>query len=210
MGGREGIQNMGAAAGVRISDAEADAIIANLNRRFTGVREWHKTIREATKQRIVTVELPMGHKRHLVGAKKRPQVVCNTLVQGTAAAGMKMGLMECAKDGLIKYMGGLIHDEVVNTNVPTNEAEDLKVAQEEALLRGMRKLIKNVPIESKVGQYWRYVCQGLPTKWILKIIVCITTMVTSTFLIVVDSQFIKCVLCAEWTLEKHERLSSSS
>ena len=106
----------------------------------------------------------MGHKRHLVGAKKRPQVVCNTLVQGTAAAGMKMGLMECAKDGLIKYMGGLIHDEVVNTNVPTNEAEDLKVAARRLSSKcfvGMRKmdfdqlLMFLVEVESKVGQYWR-------------------------------------------------------
>ena len=157
MGGRDGIQHMGATAGVRISDDEADSIIRNLNRRFTAVGSWHNLIRRASKQRMVTVDLPWGHKRHLVGQKNRPQTICNTMVQGTAAIGLKMALLECAKDGLIDYMGGLVHDEVVATNVPTRQADEYRQAVEEALLRAMRNLITNVPIEveSKVGQHWR-------------------------------------------------------
>ena len=156
IGGRAGLQEMGALAGVFISDEQADAMILRLNRRFRGVAQWHKTIREAAKRRQVTVELPWEHKRHLFGAKKTPQVICNTMVQGSAAMGIKESLFEANKRGLIPYIGALVHDEIMGTNIPTAYAQDFAEELEEAMIEGMSKVLHTVPIkiETKIGSHW--------------------------------------------------------
>ncbi len=156
IGGIEGIQAMGALAGVYISDEEADEMIARLNARFKGVANWHRRIRVAANRRVVTIDLPWHHQRHLVGAKRRPQVICNTMVQGSAAAGMKEALFECHRRRLTPYISALIHDEIMGTNIPTAYAEEFGRELEEAMIEGMSKILQTVPVkvETTISSHW--------------------------------------------------------
>ena len=157
IGGIEGIKEMGALAGVFITDEQAHDMIQRLNSRFRGVAHWHQGIRTAAKQRSVTVELPWGHKRHLFGAKKTPQVICNTMVQGSASLGMKESLLEADRRGLTPYICALIHDEAMGTNIPTTYAYEFAHELEEAMIVGMSKILHNIPIkvDTTVSQHWK-------------------------------------------------------
>ena len=156
-GGAKGIQTMGASAGFEIDTDTARQMVQRLSQRFRGVATWHSEAQTACRNlRAIPISLPWGHKRVLVGAQRAPTKVCNTMVQGTAAIGLKEALFEAHRRNLTNYIGGLVHDEIVATNVPVAEAEGFRQELEEAMLVGMQKLLVKVPIEveSKVGGHW--------------------------------------------------------
>ena len=156
-GGKDGVQAMGAAQGIRISDQMANMMLRNLSRRFTGVAKWHRQCEQASHQRTVSLTLPWGHKRHLIGAMRNPQRICNTMVQGSAAMGLKEAIFECEEQGILHLIGGLVHDEIVGTNIPDNEVSDFEATLKDCMIKGMQKVIHTVPIEveSKIGTHWK-------------------------------------------------------
>ena len=133
-------------------------MLLNLRNRFTEVSAWHQRSSDliATGRPVIKVPLPWGHYRILVGQNRSLPKLLNTQVQGRAAVGLKEALFEAEEDGLIHYIGGLVHDEIVATSVPNNEAKEYSEYLSAAMIRGMQKVCSNVPIlvDADVGEVW--------------------------------------------------------
>lgn len=113
-------------------------------------------------KRVAVITLPNGARRVLAGNSLRPTIVLNTPVQGTAAVGMKYGLIEAHYRGLSKYLGAVVHDETVSA-VPVNEAEDYAREMQDALVFGMKKVVKNVSVRAEIA---RLEDGSLPDYWL--------------------------------------------
>lgn len=156
-GGPNGIMEMAKAAGSTIEEEAAQKMINNLRARFNRVSQWHASERRRVNRKYpVIVYLPWGHRRVVVPPQQTVQRLINTKVQGTAAVGFKEALIEANRQGLTKYIGGLVHDEIVATSVPENEAEDYEATLREAMITGMEKVCVDVPVEveSKIADSW--------------------------------------------------------
>jgi len=130
---------------------------------FTGLWDMRcKAYALCRNNRVLSITLPNGARRVLVGAKKSPTVVLNTPVQGTAAVGMKLGLIEAHKRGLSKYIGAVVHDEAVST-VPANEAEEYAKEMQDALITGMSTVVGGVKILAEIA---RNPDKSLPDIWL--------------------------------------------
>ena len=155
-GGVTGLINMGKTYGVKFNMSEAQAILLNMRRRFSGVKAWHNRIEGGVRTASVyTVTLPWGHRRQLIGAKKRSTTAINTTVQGTAAIGLKIAILKAKDKGLLKYIGGLIHDEMVATSVPEKIAEDYGHELKLAMEAGMSEVCElPTPVGVNISDYW--------------------------------------------------------
>ena len=134
----------------------ADQALKNIKKRYYKTTAFQNTAKSRARRRgAVNLYLPAGHRRTLVGSYITPSAIVNTLVQGTAAGGLKYGLFELEKAGLMKYVGATVHDEVVSSGVPDNEAEDYAVAMADAMRIGMEKVCSvPVVVDTKVGDSW--------------------------------------------------------
>ena len=155
-GSIEGIKEMGAIVGIDIPDKVAEVMISRFFNRFRGVKKWHDGIKTATRQRIVTINLPWGHKRIVTGNKKYLQLIANNMIQGSAAIGIKEALFEADRRGLTPYIGALIHDEIMGTNVPITYAKEFAHELEDAMIVGMSRILHSIPVkvETKISQHW--------------------------------------------------------
>lgn len=106
-------------------------------------------------QRVIQLRLPNGAKRLLVGMKKAPTVILNTMVQGTAAIGIKRALQLCYERGLINYIGAAVHDEIVAL-VPNAEVEKFEEDLMKAMVDGMNEIVPNMYCKAEVkhGEQW--------------------------------------------------------
>ena len=102
-------------------------------------------------KRMAMITLPNTARRMLFGAKMKPTIILNTPVQGTAAVGMKLGLIEAHRRGLSKYLGAVVHDESVST-VPNQEARDYANEMQDSLIYGMSKVVKNVKVLAEISE----------------------------------------------------------
>ena len=155
-GGAKGIIEMGRKQGIQITRETANKMLANFSKRFPTMKKYHKDLEDRARLNKVTVlKLPWNHRRVLT-PPFWATVMMNNLVQGRAAIGFKEGMFEAHKAGLTKYIGGLIHDEIVATHVPNNEAEEYGHELQQAMIRGMVKVCDTVPIlvDLDVGKYW--------------------------------------------------------
>jgi DNA polymerase-1 len=106
-------------------------------------------------QPVVTIRLPNGLRRNLVGTTKKSTTIVNTAVQGTAAVGFKYGLLEMDKAGLTKYLSAVVHDEAVSC-VPEAEAVDYGRTMQECMVRGMERVVPNIKVgEPAIGAEWK-------------------------------------------------------
>ncbi len=141
--------------GSQITPLDAERIANSFFLAYPGVarmRERAKAI--ARRPYPAVLRLPNTLRRVLVGDQKTPQRILNTVVQGTAAVGLKHALLNCGAQGLDRYIGAVVHDEIVSC-VPEGEAKEYSESLREAMLAGMR-LVLPAParIELKVGPYW--------------------------------------------------------
>ena len=106
-------------------------------------------------RRVTVITLPLGGRRVLVGAKNSGPTILNTPVQGSAAVGMKLGLIEAGRRGLDEYLGAVVHDETVSC-APAKIAKDYGREMQECLEAGMRRILKNCPVktEAKIDDVW--------------------------------------------------------
>jgi DNA polymerase-1 len=109
----------------------------------------------AQNQRVVIVRLPNGLRRVLFGQTKRASTILNTMIQGTAAVGLKKSIIEADKRGLVeRYLGAPIHDELVSI-VPDNEAIEYSKELSDAMVFGMHEVMNGtVRVEAKVNDFW--------------------------------------------------------
>lgn len=143
-------------SGSHITYEEAEDIFYRFFRAFQGLLQMRKTAYGMSKNRRVSViTLPLGARRVLAGAKNSGPVILNTPVQGTAAVGMKLGLIEAGRRGLDRYLGAVVHDEAVSC-VPRREAEEYGRELQECLEAGMRKILTVCPVktEAKIDDAW--------------------------------------------------------
>jgi DNA polymerase-1 len=142
--------------GGSISEADARTMSSKFFGRFDGLRKMRdKAYKMADKDGPAIIRLPNGTRRILVGYNKRHTTILNSLVQGSAAVGLKYGLLEAHKQGLSKWIGGTVHDEIIAA-VPNKEAKTFAKELEQAMVTGMQNVIDTtVRVESKIGSVWQ-------------------------------------------------------
>ena len=119
--------------------------------------EWHSIANEITSARSATITLPWGHQRQLSEGNCYRAKWCNTIVQGTAAVGLKESLFEAQNRGLLKYIGAVVHDEIVASSVPDNEAQEFGQELAEAMEIGMQKIMFRgtpTPVDVDIQSKW--------------------------------------------------------
>jgi DNA polymerase I len=124
--------------------------------RFPGIQRMRAAARARTSGRAVAIRLPTGMIRVIAGPYCTPTRFLNTIVQGTAAVGMKRALLEAHRAGLMPYLGATVHDELVG-DPPAGIAEEFTRELEGCMVRGMREVVPSVPIgtEAWIGPSWK-------------------------------------------------------
>ena len=155
-GGVEGFYNYVRMAGGEIDYDEAGGYVRQFFATFGGLRLMREHAeRLSQKFGPVFIKLPNGARRILVGWNKKSTTILNTMVQGTAAVGIKYGMLEADKQGLTKYLGGQVHDELVSV-VPHKEAKEYGKEMQEAMIKGMHRVLPiTVKAETKAGKEWQ-------------------------------------------------------
>ena len=150
-GGPDAIQASAKKYGVRTDKSVIVQMLANARRRFKKTADYHKYYGSRVQEfksarRPMKIDLPWGHYRILLPNTGRLTQVLNTRVQGRAAIGLKEAILEAWRRGLLKYLGGLVHDEFVATSVPAEIAEDYGAELADAMRVGMEKVCDSLPI----------------------------------------------------------------
>jgi DNA polymerase I-like protein with 3'-5' exonuclease and polymerase domains len=93
-------------------------------------------------------------RRQLLGPKHTPQTILNTMVQGTAAAGLKHALLLCDERGYMPYIGAVVHDEIVAI-VPDALVDGVFAGIKKCMIDGMYEVLEyRVNVEGKAAQTW--------------------------------------------------------
>lgn len=156
-GGAGTLYNYSRMSGGTLTKPQCYDLVGRFFARFQGIEQTKfKAQQRADWRSPVTITLPTGLRRVLVDKQLTATRILNTLVQGTAAAGLKYGILECADRGLVPYLGATVHDELVSC-VPEREAEDYAHEMEEAMVAGMLKAIPGTPVkaEPSIGPTWK-------------------------------------------------------
>lgn len=137
---------------------EAERIVLGFFRTFPGLHAARvRAQRIGREGKPVTLTLPSGARRVLIPewGQVKPSQILNTMVQGTAAIGLKWALIEADARGLTEYLGSTVHDELLGC-VPDAEVEAFTHALKEAMVEGMKHVLPNaiVGVEEKVGDHW--------------------------------------------------------
>lgn len=113
-----------------------------------------RAIKMANQPGAVTIRMPNGFRRVLIGQDKTLTRILNTSVQGSAAVGLKYALIEADRRGLSQYLCATVHDEIVAA-VPDAVADDYKHELSESMIAGMHKFMDTtVVVEAKVDKHW--------------------------------------------------------
>ena len=141
------IRRHAAAMGAQVDDPQ-DLFVRFFDE-FYHLSLWRRRAFDLSRFDSVTVPLPFGE-RELVGKEVTPQRILNTIVQGTAAAGIKLAITHLPRRALVRCFGQ-VHDELVFEGDP-----DIAQDVEEAMLKGMEEVIPGTPIsvEAKHAPYW--------------------------------------------------------
>lgn len=159
-GGLETFMAYAASNGSTIDRATAQTAMDGFFERFGGILEMKQRaeLKCATRQ-IVPITYPTGLKRVLTGPDVRPTILLNNIVQGTAAAGLKMALKRMYQRGVIKHVCAVVHDEVVYSAAP-EEIEEVRRAVDDCMLDGMLDALDRlapiaIAVESRYGKNWK-------------------------------------------------------
>lgn len=159
-GGPKLLYNKARLDGFPIPWSKAQQIYVDFFTQFKGLKALrNKAIAMAenahANRSIVSIRMPNGLRRILVGYEIKPTVILNNTVQGYAAVLLKQGILNAADAGLTPYMCAQVHDEIVGF-APDKIAEDVRVGFRDAMLAGARKYLSvPVDVEAKVGDTWQ-------------------------------------------------------
>lgn len=127
--------------------------------RFHGIAEMRRTADyRCSTGRPMPIIYPTGLKRMLIGADLRSSVLLNNVVQGTAAAGLKMGLARILEAGYESYLCAVVHDEVVYA-APADKIEEVRNVIDDCMIEGMFDALHDadpvaIAVESSIGDSW--------------------------------------------------------
>lgn len=142
--------------GAPLTMEQAERVFRQFFTTFEGLRSTRQKAQAAVRDRSsLVIKLPGGARRLLFGDKLSPQVVLNTTVQGTAAIGLKYGLAEAGRRGLDRYIGAVVHDEIV-ASVPDFMAKEFAAELSESMILGMSNVVAcPITTEAKIGPNWQ-------------------------------------------------------
>jgi DNA polymerase-1 len=156
-GGWKTFQSNARLQGLHMSDEEARRYTYDFLKTHPGVDSMrNKAFAMKDRGGSCTLNFPTGLRRVLTGPKLRAQIMVNNVVQGTAAAGLKYGLLDLDSKGLVEgYVGASVHDENVAC-VPDAMAKEYEHELLESMTKGMKRVIDApVSVESKTGSHWK-------------------------------------------------------
>lgn len=145
--------------GVELSQEEAKFVLKSFFRNFPQAAKYIDEIRLKAdyyqdRGLSYTLRLPNGPIRSMYGVDVTASRLVNTLVQGTAAIGIKASMRECLKAGIAQYIVATVHDEIV-LDVPSEEAGKISAILEDCMKRGMKSIIGIEPkVETAYDSYW--------------------------------------------------------
>lgn len=160
-GGAGTLYNHSRASGGSLTE-EMAADLANIFfGRFQGLAQMKKKAENlaATKKMMrapVVLRLPNSARRILVGPSVRSTVILNTMVQGTAAVGIKYGILQAGDRGLVdEGLGSTVHDELVAA-VENKRAKEYGMELHDAMITGMREAVDvTVKVDVSIGDNWQ-------------------------------------------------------
>lgn len=126
---------------------------------YPGIAEWHRTVRAATSPRIVTAS---GRLRVVPSPAERDpgrpfRVRANTVIQGSAADGMKysLGLLARVLPACGARLVATVHDQVL-VEVSERRAEEVRDLVVAKMKEGMSHYVSAVPIDvdAKIKRTW--------------------------------------------------------
>lgn len=144
------------AGGSKMSMWEARKFVDEYLQLYRGIARMREAAFKQAERGAVELKFPTGLRRVLVGAELTPTRIVNNIVQGTAAAGLKYGLLELWRRKMVRgYLGATVHDENVAC-VPTAMAEDYRRELEESMVLGMSRAISGIPtrVHGKISTHW--------------------------------------------------------
>lgn len=157
-GGVTGFYNYVKMSGGELEYGEAQSYVRRFFSTFQGInRLKEKAEYLAQKPGPVFIRLPNGSRRILVGYNKKSTTILNTMVQGSASVGIKHGILEAGKAGLMDHIGGQVHDELVGYIKGTEkQARDFGEELSKAMVKGMSKVLETKILTSvSVGRGWQ-------------------------------------------------------
>jgi DNA polymerase I-like protein with 3'-5' exonuclease and polymerase domains len=149
-----------ASYGVKITEREATEFRDRFFKAYPNLKAWHDRKWRRAKQAATEVRTVTGRRRLLPTEPDREWQrftgLVNTPVQGGAADGMKLAMIELAKclpEGA--RIVSTVHDELL-IEVPRALAEQVKDMVRDCMVRAMAKLFPQVSIEAdvKVASNW--------------------------------------------------------
>lgn len=159
-GGLEGLFGYASAEGSSVTHDEMEVAYNTYFERFPGINAMRNSaIRKANSGRPFTFIYPSGLKRVIAGGELKHTTILNNVVQGTAAFGLKMGMLRMKEAGVAKYLSAVVHDETV-TCAPANEIAEVVLEVEKAMVAGMEWALADTPsmiigAESSWGPTWK-------------------------------------------------------
>jgi DNA polymerase-1 len=97
-----------------------------------------------------------GRRRYLEGFNRKPTSVLNTRIQTDAGDGIKSAFYYVQEEGLLPYLIGQIHDELL-WEFPEDKAEEYAQRARRCMLKGMKDVLgKSAPVsvEINIGACW--------------------------------------------------------
>ncbi|MCA9695177.1 MAG: hypothetical protein KC636_36695, partial [Myxococcales bacterium] len=146
-------------------DLELDPVAAERAREaffatYPGISAWHRRVgalerRAAT--RDIVVRTALGRRKRFRAGAFSFNAALNIPVQGTAAEGFKLAMIEL--EPVLADLGGrgvlCVHDEYI-AEVPGDRAEEARDRIRQAMERAMAQVVTSVPIvvDAKIGASW--------------------------------------------------------
>lgn len=163
--GARGLRNYAGGRGVIMTIEEAKEIRDEWLKTYQGIAEWQKqkglAAEETSSQKEPYLRIPLsGMRRFLPGDMNRLTVRCNTPIQGTGAAILKVALgklwVELLKVGETEArIAACIHDEILLL-VRENKAEEWSLKLKRIMEESEAKWLGDIPplAEPSIGKRW--------------------------------------------------------
>lgn len=156
-GGAAKLSQYAKTLGADLPMSRATPLVSQFFDRFPELRKMRERAHaQANSYSPYTLHFPTGIRRVLTpGVDQSATRILNNQVQGTAAAGLKYALIEARTLGISRYIGAVVHDEIVAA-VPESEADEVAGLLKTAMITGMEKVCNYCPVdvEVSVGSTW--------------------------------------------------------
>ncbi|MCA9662178.1 MAG: hypothetical protein KC486_27820, partial [Myxococcales bacterium] len=160
MGARRFREYAQASYGLDLDLAGAERARDGFFRTFPGIAAWHRRVGQLSakaRSEDVVVHTILGRRKRFPAGKFSFNSALNIPVQGTAAEGFKLAMIELHRE--LQALGGagilVVHDEYI-AEVPEESADAARVLVQRTMEAAMAKVVPSVPIvaEAHVARSW--------------------------------------------------------